>query len=77
MFSRTFRRFIRKWPGERYLGDFRFLPLFFVFGALLEFSMINWRVGEVNFYRVYKRRKIEELVNEKLHKTTSSVDSEA
>ncbi|XP_014481656.1 PREDICTED: small integral membrane protein 4 [Dinoponera quadriceps] len=65
-FSPRLRRFIKKWPGERYFGDFRFLPIFFALGALLEFSMINWHVGQVNFYNVYKRRKIEERVKEKL-----------
>jgi len=42
------------------------LPIFFIFGAALEFSMIHWQVGEVNFYKVYKRRRVEELVEERL-----------
>lgn len=28
--------------------------------------MIHWQVGEVNFYKVYKRRKVEELVERRL-----------
>lgn len=43
------RRFLDRWPGKETFGIYRFLPLFFVLGAALEFSMINWKVGEVNF----------------------------
>lgn len=39
------------WPGRERFGVYRFLPLFFVMGAALEFAMINWQVGEVNFCR--------------------------
>lgn len=38
-----------KVPGKKLLGMYRFLPAFFLLGAALEFSMINWHVGEVNF----------------------------
>lgn len=62
------KRFIKKWPGGKIFGEFRFLPLFFVLGAALEFAMINWHVGEVNFYKTYKRRKVGELVEERLRK---------
>lgn len=55
------------WPGKRF-GNFRFLPLFFVFGAGLEFFMINWHVGEVNFYRTFKKRRVEELAQKLLEK---------
>jgi hypothetical protein len=44
------RRALDAVPGEKYLGMYRFLPLFFVLGAALEFSMIKWDVnGQVNF----------------------------
>ena len=36
-------------PGKRTLGVYRFLPFFFFLGATLEFSMINWTVGDTNF----------------------------
>jgi hypothetical protein len=49
VYSRTLRRFLDKWPGKKYLGIYRFLPIFFFLGAALEFAMINWHVGEVNF----------------------------
>jgi hypothetical protein len=42
-------RILNLWPGKSSLGMYRFLPLFFLLGAALEFSMINWRVGETNF----------------------------
>jgi len=44
-------------PGKHRFGLYRFLPFFFVLGAALEFSMINWTVGETNFYRTYKKRQ--------------------
>ena len=52
-------------PGKA-LGEFRLLPVFFVMGALLEFTMIHWKVGEVNFYNTYKRRRVEEAVEGRL-----------
>lgn len=60
------RKIIKNWPGHRIFCEYSLLPVFFVFGAALEFSMIHWHVGEVNFYKVYKRRRIEELVEERL-----------
>ncbi|RWS17752.1 uncharacterized protein B4U79_02516 [Dinothrombium tinctorium] len=36
------KRIIAKWPLQRYLGVYAFLPLFVAFGASLEFLMINW-----------------------------------
>jgi len=59
------RKLINKLPGKA-LGEYGLLPIFFIFGAALEFSMIHWQVGEVNFYKVYKRRRVEELVEERL-----------
>ncbi|XP_025074483.1 small integral membrane protein 4 [Pogonomyrmex barbatus] len=60
-----FRKLYKKLPGK-VLGEYRLLPLFFVAGAALEYFMIHWHVGEVNFYKTYKRRKVEELVEERL-----------
>lgn len=60
------KRLINKLPGKA-LGEYRLLPLFFIFGAALEYSMIHLHVGgEVNFYKTYKRRRVEELVEERL-----------
>lgn len=47
--SKKLARFLKRWPGEKYLGIYKFMPVFFALGALLEFSMIKFRVGEVNF----------------------------
>ncbi|GFG39858.1 hypothetical protein Cfor_08838, partial [Coptotermes formosanus] len=49
VYSSTLQRLLDKWPGKKYFGIYRFLPLFFVMGAALEFTMINWHVGQVNF----------------------------
>lgn len=56
-----------KIPGKA-LGEFRLIPIFFVMGALMEFTMIHWTVGEVNFYKTYKRRRVEEAVEERLQR---------
>ncbi|XP_020292108.1 small integral membrane protein 4 [Pseudomyrmex gracilis] len=63
---KTFTKLINKVPGKRIFGEFRFLPIFFILGATLEYSMIHWHVGEVNFYKTYKRRRVEELVEKRL-----------
>ncbi|KAK3872774.1 hypothetical protein Pcinc_022169 [Petrolisthes cinctipes] len=55
--SSQLKKLLDKWPGKRLFGIYRFLPAFFILGAALEFSMINWHVGEVNFYRTFKRRQ--------------------
>lgn len=49
MVSRNLKHFLNRWPGKETFGIYRFLPIFFTLGAALEFSMINWRVGETNF----------------------------
>lgn len=58
---------IRSWPGKEKLGNYRFLPIFFLLGATLEFSMIHWTVGETNFYRTFKKRQAKNIIEEKLH----------
>ncbi|XP_029039527.1 small integral membrane protein 4 [Osmia bicornis bicornis] len=65
LFNKKIRKLIMSMPGKA-LGEFRLLPVFFVMGALLEFTMIHWKVGEVNFYNTYKRRRVEEAVEERL-----------
>lgn len=65
-YRQSVRRFLDKWPGKNIFGIYRFLPLFFVLGGTLEFAMINWQVGETNFYRTYKRRRAEEIVAREL-----------
>ncbi|KAK2168317.1 hypothetical protein LSH36_18g08026 [Paralvinella palmiformis] len=52
---------INNWPGKKRFGLYSFLPVFFVLGGLLEFSMINWTVGETNFYSVYKKKQAKRI----------------
>lgn len=58
-------RFFEAIPGKQTLGIYRFLPFFFVLGATLEFSMINWTVGETNFYSVFKKSRAKYIVENK------------
>lgn len=65
-YSRRLARFLDRWPGKKRFGIYRFLPVYFILGAMLEFSMINWRVGEANFYGVYKRKQAQKIALEQL-----------
>lgn len=66
-------KLVNKWPGKRTFGMYRFLPMFFVLGAALEYSMINWKVGEVNFYNTFKKRKAKEIVDDKIKKYSTLI----
>ncbi|KAH8275992.1 hypothetical protein KR018_000895 [Drosophila ironensis] len=66
-YSGSLRRLLDSWPGKKRFGVYRFLPFFFLLGAGLEFSMINWTVGETNFYRTFKRRQAKNYVEEQEH----------
>ncbi|PSN36968.1 Small integral membrane protein 4 [Blattella germanica] len=66
LYSSKLKRILDAWPGKKYFGIYRFLPLFFLLGGALEFSMINWHVGEVNFYRTFKRQQALKLAQQKL-----------
>ena len=48
-YKSSIRLLLDKVPGKQIFGIYRFLPLFFGLGAALEFSMINWTVGQTNF----------------------------
>jgi len=48
-------------PGKRLLGNYRFLPIFFLLGAGLEYTMIHLTAGTTNFYKTYRKRRVEEL----------------
>jgi len=56
-------KFLNLVPGQRTFGIYRFLPFFFFLGAALEFSMINWTVGETNFYRVFKKSRAQYIAD--------------
>lgn len=66
------RPFIKKLldlvPGKRTFGLYRHMPIFFLLGAALEFSMINWEAGpdKTNFYKTYKRRVSHELAEKEI-----------
>lgn len=59
---------VNNFPGKKIFGIYRFLPIFFVLGGALEFSMINWKVGDINFYNTFKRRQAKTIVEEKIEK---------
>lgn len=61
----TLTRLLDAVPGKTRLGMYRFMPFFFVLGAVLEFSMINWTVGETNFYKTFKKRQAENILSAK------------
>ena len=58
-------KFFEAVPGKQTFGIYRFLPFFFGLGAALEFSMINWTVGETNFYSVFKKSRAKYIVENK------------
>ena len=47
--------YLKKVPGEKTFGVYRFLPFFFVLGAGLEYLMIHLKVGpnQVNFCKYF------------------------
>ena len=55
-----------EWPGRKRFGLYSYLPLFFVIGAGLEFTMIKWTVGETNFYRTFKKRRVDDISRQEL-----------
>lgn len=57
-YSRTLARILAKVPGEKRFDEYRFLPIFFIFGALLELSMIKWEVNGVNFYKTFRKKQV-------------------
>ncbi|XP_065363054.1 small integral membrane protein 4 [Calliphora vicina] len=69
VYNSTIKRILDCIPGKKRFGLYRFLPVFFGLGAALEYSMINWTVGETNFYRTFKKRQAKNYVEEKLHHT--------
>ncbi|XP_040009954.1 small integral membrane protein 4 [Xiphias gladius] len=53
-------------PGKRRLGTYRFLPIFFCIGGVMEWIMINVRIGRETFYDVYRRKKSEREFQQKI-----------
>lgn len=72
-YSKRLALFLDRWPGKKRFGMYRFLPVFFFLGALLEFSMINWHVGHVSFYNVYKKKEAQKIALEELQKENLAI----
>ncbi|XP_026188112.1 ubiquinol-cytochrome c reductase complex assembly factor 5 [Mastacembelus armatus] len=53
-------------PGKRHLGTYRFLPVFFCIGGIMEWIMINVRIGKETFYDVYRRKRSEREYQQKI-----------
>ncbi|KAK6303787.1 small integral membrane protein 4 [Coregonus clupeaformis] len=53
-------------PGKRRFGVYRFLPVFFCIGGVMEWVMINVRIGRETFYDVYRRKKSEREYQQKI-----------
>jgi len=64
-FNRLLSRVVNNWPLKYKLGFYAYLPVFFVMGAAIEFTMINLRVGQVDFYTVYIRNEQKRLLEQK------------
>ncbi|XP_077447518.1 ubiquinol-cytochrome c reductase complex assembly factor 5 [Stigmatopora argus] len=67
MFQRStrLREILSLVPGKRRLGPYRFLPIFFCIGGVMEWIMINVRIGKETFYDVYRRKQSEREYQQK------------
>lgn len=52
-------------PGKKRFGMYRFLPVFFCIGGVMEWIMINVRIGRETFYDVYRRKQSERAYQHK------------
>ncbi|XP_077422636.1 ubiquinol-cytochrome c reductase complex assembly factor 5 [Vanacampus margaritifer] len=64
--STTLRYFLGLAPGKRRFGPYRFLPVFFCIGGVMEWIMINVRIGKETFYDVYRRKRSEREYQQKV-----------
>ncbi|KAL7864741.1 hypothetical protein AOLI_G00161610 [Acnodon oligacanthus] len=53
-------------PGKQRFGIYRFLPFFFCVGGVMEWVMINVRIGRETFYDVYRRKRSEREYQQKI-----------
>ncbi|CAG6021598.1 ubiquinol-cytochrome c reductase complex assembly factor 5 [Menidia menidia] len=63
--SETVKKLLDLFPGKR-LGPYRFLPVFFCIGGIMEWIMINVRIGSETFYDVYRRKQSERSYQQKI-----------
>ncbi|XP_047219818.1 small integral membrane protein 4 [Girardinichthys multiradiatus] len=66
MFGKTIKGLLCLVPGKHQLGAYRFLPIFFCIGGVMEWIMINVRIGPETFYDVYRRKKSERQYQQKM-----------
>uniref|UniRef100_A0A8C7TLS4 Ubiquinol-cytochrome c reductase complex assembly factor 5 n=1 Tax=Oncorhynchus mykiss TaxID=8022 RepID=A0A8C7TLS4_ONCMY len=64
--SQNIKYFLSLVPGKRRFGVYRFLPVFFCIGGVMEWVMINVRIGRETFYDVYRRKKSEREYQQKI-----------
>ncbi|XP_067448653.1 small integral membrane protein 4 [Thunnus thynnus] len=64
--SESLRYFLSLVPGKRQFGTYRFLPIFFCIGGVMEWIMINVRIGPESFYDVYRRKRSEREYQQKI-----------
>ncbi|KAG7228202.1 hypothetical protein INR49_013365 [Caranx melampygus] len=64
--SKNVKYFLSLVPGRRRLGTYRFLPIFFCIGGIMEWIMINVRIGKETFYDVYRRKQSEREYQQKI-----------
>ncbi|XP_064812654.1 small integral membrane protein 4 [Oncorhynchus masou masou] len=64
--SQNIKSFLSLVPGKRRFGVYRFLPVFFCIGGVMEWVMINVRIGRETFYDVYRRKKSEREYQQKI-----------
>ncbi|XP_028849692.1 ubiquinol-cytochrome c reductase complex assembly factor 5 [Denticeps clupeoides] len=64
--SQTIKSILSFVPGKQRFGVYRFLPVFFCIGGVMEWIMINVRIGKETFYDVYRRKRSEREYQEKV-----------
>lgn len=64
--SRNIKYVLSLVPGKRRFGTYRFMPVFFCIGGVMEWIMINVRIGRETFYDVYRRKRSERQYEEKI-----------
>ncbi|XP_028264747.1 ubiquinol-cytochrome c reductase complex assembly factor 5 [Parambassis ranga] len=64
--NKTIKDLLSLVPGKRRLGMYRFLPIFFCIGGVMEWIMINVRIGRETFYDVYRRKRSEREYQQKI-----------
>ncbi|KAG9269589.1 small integral membrane protein 4 [Astyanax mexicanus] len=64
--SKNLKYLLGLMPGKQRFGVYRFLPVFFCIGGVMEWIMINVRMGRETFYDVYRRKRSEREYQQKI-----------